>query len=87
MLYVESIKLAGATFTAIVGATAPLYAAPLSALLLREPPGAMTLAGTMLAVGGVILGTGLPGRGSASRVGNTPMGALPVAASGDLVVK
>ncbi|MDE0227623.1 MAG: DMT family transporter [Spirochaetaceae bacterium] len=55
MLYVESIKLAGATFTAIVGATAPLYAAPLSALLLREPPGAMTLAATMLAVAGVIL--------------------------------
>ena len=55
MLYVESIKLAGATFTAIIGATAPLYAAPLSALLLREPPGAMTLAGTVLAVAGVIL--------------------------------
>ena len=54
-LYVESIKLAGATFTAIIGATAPLYAAPLSALLLREPPSAMTLAGTLLAVAGVIL--------------------------------
>ena len=55
MLYVESIKLAGAAFTAIVGATAPLYAAPLSALLLREPPSAMTLAGTVMAVAGVIL--------------------------------
>ena len=54
-LYVESIKLAGATFTAIIGATAPLYAAPLSALLLREPPGALTAAGTVLAVAGVIL--------------------------------
>ena len=54
-LYVESIKLAGATFTAIIGATAPLYAAPLSALLLREPPGALTIAGTVLAVAGVIL--------------------------------
>ena len=55
MLYVESIKLVGATFTAIIGATAPLYAAPLSALLLREPPSARTVAGTLLAVGGVIL--------------------------------
>ena len=54
-LYVESIKLAGATFTAIIGATAPLYAAPLSALLLREPPSALTLAGTVVAVAGVIL--------------------------------
>ena len=54
-LYVESIKLVGATFTAIIGATAPLYAAPLSALLLREPPSPLTLAGTLLAVAGVIL--------------------------------
>ena len=54
-LYVESIKLVGATFTAIIGATAPLYAAPLSALLLREPPSARTVAGTLLAVAGVIL--------------------------------
>jgi len=54
-LYVESIKLVGATFTAIIGATAPLYAAPLSALLLREPPSRLTLVGTVLAVAGVIL--------------------------------
>ena len=54
-LYVESIKLVGATFTAIIGATAPLYAAPLSAWLLREPPTALTVAGTLLAVAGVIL--------------------------------
>jgi DME family drug/metabolite transporter len=54
-LYVESIKLVGPTFTAIIGATAPLYAAPLSALLLREPPSVMTVAGTLLAVAGVIL--------------------------------
>ena len=54
-LYVESIKLVGATFTAIIGATAPLYAAPLSALFLREPPSRLTLVGTVLAVAGVIL--------------------------------
>ena len=54
-LYVESIKLVGATFTAVIGATAPLYAGPLSALLLREPPSARTVAGTLLAVAGVIL--------------------------------
>lgn len=54
-LYVESIKLVGATFTAIIGATAPLYAAPLSALLLREPPSPLAVAGTVLAVAGVIL--------------------------------
>ena len=54
-LYVESIKLVGATFTAIIGATAPLYAAPLSAWLLREPPSALTVAGTLLAVAGVVL--------------------------------
>ena len=54
-LYVESIKLVGATFTAIIGATAPLYAAPLSALFLREPPSRLTLVGTILAVAGVIL--------------------------------
>ena len=54
-LYVESIKLVGATFTAIIGATAPLYAAPLSALLLREPPSRLTVVGTVLAVAGVVL--------------------------------
>lgn len=54
-LYVESIKLVGATFTAIIGATAPLYAAPLSAVFLREPPSRLTLVGTVLAVAGVIL--------------------------------
>ena len=54
-LYVESIKLVGVTLTATIGATAPLYAAPLSALLLREPPSALTAAGTLLAVAGVIL--------------------------------
>ena len=54
-LYVESIKLVGATFTAIIGATAPLYAAPLSALFLREPPSRLTLVGTVVAVAGVVL--------------------------------
>ena len=54
-LYVESIKLVGVTLTATIGATAPLYAAPLSALLLREPPSPLTAVGTLLAVAGVIL--------------------------------
>ena len=54
-LYVESIKLVGVTLTATIGATAPLYAAPLSALLLREPPSPLTVVGTLLAVAGVIL--------------------------------
>ena len=54
-LYVESIKLVGVTVTATIGATAPLYATPLSALLLREPPSALTAVGTLLAVAGVIL--------------------------------
>ena len=54
-LYVESIKQVGVALTSTIGATAPLYAAPLSALLLRERPTPLIAVGTLLAVAGVIL--------------------------------
>ncbi|MEA3408057.1 MAG: DMT family transporter [Chloroflexota bacterium] len=54
-LYATAVKLAGPNKAAIIGATAPLFACPLSAIFLKERPTRYTLIGTALTIGGVIL--------------------------------
>jgi DME family drug/metabolite transporter len=53
--YLGALKIAGAGRTAVLGATAPLFALPLSMLLLGERPGARAVAGTLLTVLGIAL--------------------------------
>ena len=54
-LYATAVKFAGPNRAAIIGATAPLFACPLSAIFLRERPTRYTLIGTALTIGGVVL--------------------------------
>ncbi len=53
--YLGALKIAGAGRTAVLGATAPLFALPLSMLLLGERPGLRAVAGTLLTVLGIAL--------------------------------
>ncbi len=53
--YLGALQIAGAGKTAVLGATAPLFALPLSMLLLGERPGARSIAGTLLTVVGIFL--------------------------------
>ena len=53
--YLGALKIAGAGRTAVLGATAPLFALPLSMLLLGERPGARAVTGTLLTVLGIAL--------------------------------
>ncbi len=54
-LYVTSVQLAGASRASIVGATAPLFAVPLSWAMLKERPSRYTLLGTVISVAGIVL--------------------------------
>lgn len=54
-LYATAVKFAGPNKAAIIGATAPLFACPLSAIFLKERPTRYTLLGTAFTIGGVIL--------------------------------
>jgi drug/metabolite transporter (DMT)-like permease len=54
-LYAAAIQYAGPSLTAIVGATAPMFAVPLSWLLLGERPARLTLLGTVVSIAGIIL--------------------------------
>ncbi|MHB8644625.1 MAG: DMT family transporter [Thermomicrobiales bacterium] len=53
--YLGALKIAGAGRTAVLGATAPLFALPLSMLLLGERPGLRAVLGTLLTVLGIAL--------------------------------
>jgi len=53
--YLSALKIAGAGKTAVLGATAPLFALPLSMLLLGERPGMRAVLGTLLTVVGIAL--------------------------------
>lgn len=53
--YLGALKIAGAGKTAVLGATAPLFALPLSMLLLGERPGLRAVTGTLLTVLGIAL--------------------------------
>ncbi|MDQ6831974.1 MAG: DMT family transporter [Chloroflexota bacterium] len=53
--YLGALKIAGAGKTAVLGATAPLFALPLSVLLLGERPGLRAVMGTLLTVVGIAL--------------------------------
>jgi DME family drug/metabolite transporter len=53
--YLGALKIAGAGRTAVLGATAPLFALPLSMLFLGERPGLRAMLGTLLTVLGIAL--------------------------------
>lgn len=53
--YLGALKLAGAGKTAVLGATAPLFALPLSIIVLGERPTSRGVAGTILTVAGIAL--------------------------------
>lgn len=55
LTYLGALKLAGAGKTAVLGACAPLFALPLSMLVLGERPGPRGIAGTCLTVIGIAL--------------------------------
>ena len=55
LLYVVAIQRAGAARTAILSSTAPLFALPLAALLLRERITHRVAAGTVLSIAGIWL--------------------------------
>jgi drug/metabolite transporter (DMT)-like permease len=55
LLFVASIKYAGATISAVVGTTAPLFALPLSFSHLKEHITSRVVGGTMLTVIGVVM--------------------------------
>ena len=53
--YLGALKISGAGKTAVLGATAPLFALPLAILFLGERPGLRGVAGTLLTVLGIAL--------------------------------
>jgi len=54
-LYTSALQLAGPSKTSVIGATAPLFAVPLSAIFLHERPTRYTLVGTALSALGIVL--------------------------------
>ena len=54
-LWVTSVQHAGPALTATIGATAPMFALPLSIVLLHERPTRATLVGTALTVIGILI--------------------------------
>ncbi|MBN1400075.1 MAG: DMT family transporter [Anaerolineae bacterium] len=54
-LYAAAVQFAGPSQAAIIGATAPIFAIPLSWAFYRERPTRASLAGTLLSIAGVIL--------------------------------
>ncbi|MHA1906319.1 MAG: DMT family transporter [Candidatus Thorarchaeota archaeon] len=55
LLYTYSVDLIGASVAALLGSTAPLFAIPISILILKEKYTAKSLLGALLAVLGVVL--------------------------------
>ena len=53
--YVAAVQSIGPSLAAIIGTTAPLFALPMSILLLGERPTRAMLAGTLLTLAGIIL--------------------------------
>ena len=58
-LYALSVQQAGASKTAIIAATAPLFAMPLSIIFFRERPNRLTIVGTVLAILGIVFVVGV----------------------------
>jgi drug/metabolite transporter (DMT)-like permease len=54
-LYVGGVQAVGPTVMATIGAASPLFAVPLSAIVLKERPTRLMLVGTLLTIAGVIL--------------------------------
>jgi drug/metabolite transporter (DMT)-like permease len=55
ILYSYAVKFVGATITAVIVASAPIFTAPLSAIYLKEEMGVKVVGGTLLTIIGVIL--------------------------------
>jgi drug/metabolite transporter (DMT)-like permease len=55
ILYSYAVKFVGATITAVIVASAPIFTAPLSAIYLKEEMGVKVVGGTLLTILGVIL--------------------------------
>jgi DME family drug/metabolite transporter len=54
-MWLGAVGLIGAATTSTIGATAPLFAAPLGMLFLRERPGWNVLVGTLVSMVGILL--------------------------------
>jgi len=54
-LYVTAVKMVGPSITAVFSTTAPVFALPMSILILKERPTRQTLIGTVLAVAGILM--------------------------------
>jgi DME family drug/metabolite transporter len=55
LLYTYTVKLVGASIAALLGSTSPLFAAPISVMLLKESFGKKSIVGILLTVVGVSL--------------------------------
>ncbi len=55
ILYSYAVKFVGATVTSVITASAPIFAAPISAVYLKEEMGAKVIGGTALTIIGVLL--------------------------------
>ncbi|MHA2119404.1 MAG: DMT family transporter, partial [Candidatus Thorarchaeota archaeon] len=55
ILYSYAVKFVGATITAVIIASAPIFTAPLSAIYLKEEMGVKVVGGTLLTILGVVL--------------------------------
>jgi S-adenosylmethionine uptake transporter len=55
VLFVASLKYAGVTVGAVLSSTAPLFALPLGVIFLGERVSGWTVAGAVLAVGGIVV--------------------------------
>lgn len=55
LLYTQAVKLIGATVASVLGSVSPLFALPISILLLKEKSSHWSIIGALLTVTGVIL--------------------------------
>ena len=55
LLYTYAVKMIGASISAVLGSTSPLFAVPISIIFLKESFSRKSLLGVLLTVAGVIL--------------------------------
>jgi drug/metabolite transporter (DMT)-like permease len=55
VLFVASLKYAGVAVGAVLSSTAPLFALPLGVIFLGERVSGWTIAGAVVAVGGIVV--------------------------------
>ncbi len=59
LLYVAMVKYIGAAMGSVIGSTSPLFAVPVSMIILKERPSKIALVGILIAISGVILVVGV----------------------------